>query len=245
MVCVAHYLTRRYAAYRTWMAKLMKLLGKEFKFMFLSGSVLNLFVFFAYGYDGALPAWLDDVLSQPISHLWFISFSGLCYLFWAGTTIFGSKPIPEESKRKWFADNVITPMLSVTHNLGIPMLGYFLGSATPAILMHVLGFTDLDAYSALIAISLILISVLCNLHIIKLYMLHNEYKFKVLFSIFIGHLVLGLALRFGVSDSLLRASGTLCLLMAVLVCATMYFNIATHPDSITKRLRQIRNAWHY
>ncbi|MEH0669251.1 hypothetical protein [Vibrio owensii] len=220
----------------------MKLLGKEFKFMFFSGSALNLFVFFAYGYDGTLPTWLDDVLSQPISHLWFISFSGLCYLFWAGTTMFGSKPIPNDSKRKWVADNVITPMLSVTHNFGVPMLGYFLGSAMPAMLMHALGFTDLDAYSALIATSFILTSVLCNLHIIKLYMAHDEYKFKVLLLIFMGHIVLGFALRFGANDNFLKASGTLCLLMALLVCVTMYFNIATHPDSITKRLRQTRNA---
>ena len=220
----------------------MKLLGKEFKFMFYSGLVLNLFVYAVYGYDGALPTWLYDVLTQPISHIWFISFSGLCYLFWAGITVFGSKPIPEESKRKWVADNIISPMLSITHNLGVPMLGYFLGSATPALLMYGLGNTDLDAFSPLVATSLILISVLCNLHVIKLYMDDDDYKFMALFYILVGHIVLGLALRFGVGDRFIKASGILYLLMAVLICVTISFDAKTNLASITKRLRQIRNT---
>lgn len=221
----------------------MKSLGGEFKLMFIVGSILNIFVFITYGYDGALPSRLYDALSEPISLSWFSFFAVLCYAFWIVITSFGARSIPDKTKRRWFADNIIKPMLDMIDNIGIPILGYSLGSAVPAILMYGFGLTEKDAYSSFILISATLISVLCRTHIIKINIRNTECESKTLMLVFIGQVVLGLILIFGVNSDLLREYVVLIFSMAFLVVLTMAFNIDSHPDSIKKRLRSTFDSW--
>ncbi|WBA13443.1 hypothetical protein [Salinivibrio kushneri] len=221
----------------------MGLLDNQFKIMLTFGSISNIFVFVIYGYDGALPSRLYDALSEPISLSWFSFFAVLFYAFWMVITRFGARSIPDKTKRRWFADNIIKPMLDMTDDIGIPILGYSLGSAVPAILMYEFGLTEKDAYSSFILISATLISVLCLTHIIKINIRNKEYESKTLMLIFVGQVVLGVILIFGVNSDLLRESVVLIFSIAFLVILTMAFNINSHPDSIKKRLRSAFDSW--
>ncbi|EHH1242305.1 hypothetical protein J7H97_004586 [Vibrio parahaemolyticus] len=221
------------------------LLGKEFNVFFIAGCLLNIVVFIFFGYDGTLPDGFRNALSEPISYIWFLTLSGLSYLLWACITAFGSKAIPEGSNREILSSKIIEPLVEVVINVGKPILGYVSGSALPAFVFFIVGWTSLDAFSSLFLMALLLVLILFNLNLIKNALVSGNFHFLYLACVFSLYLVTGVSLRFFSTDQTMKASGAICLIVAVLQFLTLFVNTVMHPDSITKRLRQIRNAWHF
>ncbi len=206
-----------------------------FLIFFVYGCVLNVYILSVYGFEEQIPEYLKSAWLEPVSLTLLILLAAVVYFFWAFATAFGTINPESGTVRKKILENIVLPAEYTTTNIGVPMLGFVLGSAVIAFIFSLFNEAGKATYISFFLFCVMITSILSALKIIRAYTKNQENKGFVLLGVFVFYAFLGCVSFVFVGGEYLNEVSKVCFLLPILICTTLIINAMTDTNNMTHR----------